>query len=254
MGAMFLPARRRFPQGNGQGWSPLDLGPSLFAWWDAERADLITQSGGAVSSWKDVVSGYEAVQAIGASKPSYGATSFGGRPGITGDGVDDELTLAPVPAGIPTGSAPCELWAVVDQQALPADTTGRQVLTYGQFSATNRLLVRNVSGGANRSALSVGNGSTGVGTTNTSVDFSGRHIMRAVISSSAIKLIVDGIGGAGAGVPVVPATTTERLRLFASASPAATGFWQGALNTVLFTDLLSDGVVARLYANLLRRL
>jgi hypothetical protein len=46
-------------------WTPLKLGTSLLAWWDAERTDLITQASGLVSSWKDAVGGYDAVQAAG---------------------------------------------------------------------------------------------------------------------------------------------------------------------------------------------
>ena len=63
----FMPAYRAWSPAP-WGWSPFALGSDLFACWDAERSDLITHVGGAVSSWKDIVGGYDVVQAVGAAQ------------------------------------------------------------------------------------------------------------------------------------------------------------------------------------------
>src|SRR5688500_3331977 len=81
-------------KGVGVGVSPVTiLGASLLAWWTADRADLITLSGSQVTSWKDVVAGYDVVQGVGGSRPLWSATSFNGAPSLTFDAIDDELTL-----------------------------------------------------------------------------------------------------------------------------------------------------------------
>ena len=89
-------------------WSPLQLGALCLAWWSAD--DLAP---GAVASWKDRVLKYDAAQAVSGSRPVASILSFGGLPGVTFDGTDDELTLASCP--FPTGASPSEIHALVDQ-------------------------------------------------------------------------------------------------------------------------------------------
>src|SRR5262245_31893093 len=91
VGRLMRSARRAAPAGP---FTPASLGASLLAWWSADRGDLITQSGGVVSSWKDSVAAYDCT-AAGSVQPAYSATGWkGASPGITFDGVDDCLTLA----------------------------------------------------------------------------------------------------------------------------------------------------------------
>lgn len=82
-------------------WTPLALGASLVAWYDASDAATITQSGGAVSAWNDKSgSGYHLLQGTGTNQPAYSATGFqSNSPGITFDGVDNYLSAASATIG-----------------------------------------------------------------------------------------------------------------------------------------------------------
>lgn len=214
---------------------PTDLGASLLAFWDAERTDLITKDGSnLVSSWKDVVGGYDAVQAIGASKPLWSATGFNGRPCVIPDGVDDEMTLAPVPAGIPTGANGCIIWALVDQTALPADATARVVAAYGGSSnSVNRYVARIVVSGQNRVQAQAGNGSAAVNA-NLTADFSGRHLAAAVITGAEVVAQMDGVSSTPS--VTVPGTTSTRLRLFAATATSPGAFWGSPASAILVTS------------------
>lgn len=237
----------------GPTWSPLDLGPSLLAWWDAERPDLITRDGsGFVSSWRDVVAGYDVTQPTAGLQPVYGATSFGGRPGITSDGVDDVLTLAPVPAAFPIGAAGSELWAAMDQTALPADVTIRVATGYGFASATNRYLARTVGSGINRGLGTFGDGTVQKASLNSTVDLTGRHAVRAALGPAAVQADVDGI--AGPSVAGVPATTNNFLRIFGGSASTSTSLFQGGLNLVLVTLPLAQAQADNLAYFVARRI
>lgn len=230
----------------GGGWSPLQLGASLLAMWDAERADLITKDDGtgAVSSWLDVVGGYDAAQAVGASQPIWSATGFNSRPGITFDGLAHELTYAST-TGLPTGATACEAWVLFDQTALAADTTARQILTWGGVtSATARTLRRSVNVGVNRASVVNGNGATADTSGLPAVDFSGRCVMRAIFSGTEITMELNGT--AGTATASVPATGTTRLRIGASNGATAAAFAQGVGSLFLITALLDAAQATRL--------
>ena len=62
---------------------PSDLGASLLAYWNADRSDLITLNTNKVTSWKDTVNAYDAVQGTDAARPTYANKS------LTFDGTDD---------------------------------------------------------------------------------------------------------------------------------------------------------------------
>jgi hypothetical protein len=235
----------------GGSWTPRRLGASLLAWWDAERSDLITQSGALVSSWKDIVAAYNAVQAVGSQKPAYSGTSFNGRPGITFDGVDDVVEVASLSA-LPSGATPGEIWALTDQTALVADTGARVIAGYPNNNSTEvRRIERNVVSAANRAVIRVGTGSGTFTPTNASVDFSGRHVVRGIIGATASQVDVDGTAnGSQAGVP---STTLSTFRI--GASPTAdVSYWQGVHNTIICTTALSAAQAAQMYAFLNRRL
>lgn len=228
-------------------WYPTDLGVALLGFWDAERGDLITQSGGLVSSFRDVVAAYDAVQATDAAKPIYSATSFNGRPGLTFDGVDDELTRTTMPPAFPSGASPGEIWAVVDQTALGSDATTRTAVAAGGNSTlTARRLQRVVASSTGRLSMAVGNGSTLLASNNMLVDFYGRHVARGVVGATETQADCDGV--AGTAQAIVPNTGTSRVRLGASNSGTATSFWQGVINAVLFTAPLTTQQAAQLLA------
>lgn len=218
------------------GWTPARLGPSLLGMWDADRTDLITQSGGLVSSWTDVVAGFALAQAVSGSKPAYSATGFNGRAAVIGDGSDDELTITPAPASFPLLDGPGEMWALVDQTAAPIGTTTSGIAGYGASAGNSRRLNRTSNGSVNRGVVTTGTGSTltaGI----PAVEFIGRHIIRGIFGATEVTDVVDGI--AGTPTAAVAITVNSRLRAFALNNSAASGFLQGGINLLAFTAPLT---------------
>lgn len=76
-------------------WTPADA--TSFTdeqWWEAWDAASLSLTGSAVNQWNDKSgNARHAAQSTSAAKPTYGATSFDGAPGITADG-GDRLTLS----------------------------------------------------------------------------------------------------------------------------------------------------------------
>lgn len=178
--------------------------------------------------------------------PAYGF----GRPGVIFDGSDDELTLASVP--FPTGANACEIWALVDQTALVADTTDRRVFSYGgNANATSRQMRRVVATGVNRARIASGDGAVAADVTNSSVDLSGRHVMRGIVRAADIQIDVDGVASLTA--PVTSATGTARTRIGANTADSAGGFWQGQIAAVLVTSTLSADQASQLLTYLKSR-
>jgi hypothetical protein len=208
-------------------FSPLDLGDDLLGWWDAS-----TLADGAVASWADVVAGYTVTQATSGARPVKSATSFGGAPGVTFDGIDDHLTLESVP--FPAGADPSEIWAVTQQNALVADTSMRRVFGYGTgASAPARSLNRVVVSGVNRAQAD----SSGAIATEGTVDFSSRHVLRQIIGASEVNLQVDDVAASAAAG--ASSTATTRTRMGANTSGTAGSFWHGIHRHVLVTAPLS---------------
>lgn len=232
------------------GVSPVTiLGPSLLAWWTADRADLITLSGAQVTSWKDVVAGYDAVQAVSGSRLIYGATSFNGMPGLTADGVDDEMTCADAGllAALPDAAEPGEIWGVAQQNALVADSSPKILASYGgATSPTRRGLERVVATGVNRGRIVTGTGASAPTVVDTAVDLSGRHVMRGRWAVTDNGVAVD--TSAEVTAAAVPATTVLRLRIGAISNTAAANFWSGVVRDIVVTGPLSAAQIAALKA------
>lgn len=218
------------------------LGTSLIAWWTADRADLISLSGSAVTSWRDVKAGYDAVQAVGASRPVYSATSFNGAPSLTFDGTDDELTCTDVAllAALPDGAEEGNLFSVFQQDALAANTTTRILVSYGGNTFDlQRRLNRTSGGAANRAQSQVGNGAGGSEqATDGTVLLDTRHVARSRTTATLTGIAVD--SGAETTGAVVPGTGAVRLRIGASASTSAGNFHQGKTRDVLVTGPLTS--------------
>lgn len=234
-------------------WSPLWLGSSLIAFWDAERSDLVTRSGGLVSSWKDVVGGYDVTQATGASKPVWTTGAFNSRPGLIFDGVDDQLSLAGFPAAFPTGANPCWMWGCVSQEKTTADSSRRDILQYGDSSTTvlTRRISRTLVSAENRFEVSAGNGVGTDPSTNASVVFLNRHVVVGKISGANNQADADGV--AGPPVSHTPTTTASQL-LRIGAAVNGGDFWGGRMSAVLVTLPLSADEQSQLYTYLNRRI
>lgn len=222
-------------------FTPLALGNALYDMWDAEMASTITLSGSSVTEWRSVKNGYAAVQAVSGARPVYSATSFGGRPGVTFDGVDDELTYAGV-GNFPTAAVPCEIWALVDQTALVADTTARYAFSYGGNTfTTQRGLRRGVTTGVNRAGLLFGTGAV-TSTAMAPGDYSGRSGLRLeVMATEGYASLNGNRSTAAAGVPATGATLTR-----IGASTEGANFFQGRVSAIAVTALLTDAQAAQM--------
>jgi hypothetical protein len=231
-------------------WTPASLGASLLAWWSADRADLITLSGAQVTSWRDSVAAYNAAQAVSGARPVYSATGWAGLyPGITFDGVDDELTLASQP--FPAVANPSEIWALPDQTSLVADTTNRFIFSYGgSLFNDQRRLFRTVVTAQNRVAASTGLGGSGINL-DYAADFSGRHVARAVITATTLAVGMDGAMGTPSAA--VSATGAVRTRIGATAGTTAAGFYKGVIRDVIVTGALTSDQAALLTTYLMNR-
>lgn len=76
-------------------WTPAEI--TTVAWYDANDATTITESGGAVSQWDDKSgNARHLTQATGSEQPITG-TDFNGLNSITFDGSDDDMTSVTFP-------------------------------------------------------------------------------------------------------------------------------------------------------------
>lgn len=219
------------------------LGASLLAFWDAEVASTLTLSGPSVTTWTDRKVGYAPTQAVGGSKPLYSATSFNGRPGITFDGLDDYLLLAS--SSIPSGAIDLELWALLDQTSLVADTTDRYALSIGGAASVNNQvrLMRSVVSGVNRAGARAGNGTTNNGVNTIAADFSGRHVIRAKFNQSGFSVAIDG-SALTTSASIIPNTTGTAIAL--GANLAGGGAAKCVMNAALITSALNADQAAQL--------
>jgi len=231
-----------------ESWNPLNLGSALLAWWDSSRG--VTLATANVTSWIDRKGGYDLVQGTAAAQPLWSATSFNGSPGITFDGTDDELTLASQP--FPSTSATVELYAVAQQDALAADTTTRHVFGYGGTAgASRRALIRRVATGVNRGATEIGDGASGIITTETTIDLSTRHLQYAIINATTTSVYVD--NSSATQTSTVPSTGTSRARAGANTANTAGGFWNGKIRDIIVTSGLTTEQRTALKTFLLNR-
>lgn len=238
----------RLPHVRGDVEAELMASPDVLAWWSADQGVVITGAG--VSAWIDRKAGRSLVQGTDAARPAYSVTGFNGSPGLTFDGTDDYLELASQP--FPSGAGVAEIWAVVSQDALVADTTTRPLLGYGGVNGqVSRLFQRVVTSGTNRARAVVGDGATGQQLNNTAVDFSGRHVLRLSVGATASNLYVD--SDTAVNLSVVPATGTTRVRLGSSQADTPSGFWNGKVRDVVITAALSTNRAAELQQLLLAR-
>lgn len=235
--------------GIGPAWSPSQLGASLLGQFDAENAASLSITGSDVNSWTDSVSGAVLAQTLTA-RPIYNATGLNGRPCLVFDGVSQCLALASTP--FPTGANPCEIWALVSQDALIGDTTQKIAMAWGNVANTSRRAGRAVATGVSRARVTVGTGAASPSMDNTGVVFEGVHVIRAIISATDCRIDVDVTAGLPA-TAAIPSTATNMTRIGALSAAAAANFWVGKINWIGVTGLLTDGQAANLNGFLLDR-
>lgn len=209
-------------------WTPYALGDDLLAFWDADDISMFTLSGASVTAWADSKSGYALSQSTGGSKPVRGAEAFGGKPGVTFDGVDDYLAMNTQP--FPNS---CELWLLVDQ-TLPASTAGvKCAFDMGGTSGTTRYRVlRDVQVGAN--VVRVSNGSISAIAAG---DFSGRKLVRGVFSPTRLEVSMDDGGVSGVNTPTILGSSGVSMGALVG-TPGL--FWTGGVSVALVTNHLAS--------------
>lgn len=238
MPARFSLGGRIFP-GSG-GFSPLALSP--YAWWDATRPTSITQSGGLVSAWSDIVTGYTVSQASSGQQPTISGNW------LTYDGIDDTLAGGTVPASWPTTTA-FEVWSLVRQTALVADTTSRNIFGWGGSSSTTATQMLRIVSGSNRFRGQATNG-TVAGTIQDGVgDFSGRHVLRMVVDGTNVSGEFDGVALVPAALAGIQ-TNSARFRIGANAAAAPAAFWQGDVSVLVTCPPTNAANRARMYSYL----
>lgn len=230
------------------------LGSDLIEYWDANRADTILATTdstyiNAVSSWLGLVNGSNLAQSTPNLKPTYDPTGFGGNPCVKFDGIRQWMgcTDAALMALLPKGAEPCELWALVTQDALATDATTRHVFGYADSSVINgRSIARVVVSSVNRGRAYAGTGSAATTATDGSVDLSGIHVMRGIIGATQTSIEID--GGAQTNAAVVPNSSTP-TRVIVGSIPAlaASNWWQGSVAALLITKPLSTQKAADLH-------
>lgn len=216
--------------------SPISiLGSDLLEWWSADSSPR-SEANGLVTSLTGLAAGLVFTVDLSDTGPSYSATGFNGAPELTFAGVFNRMVLNSQP--FPSGSNPCEIWGLVRQAALPADTGARCWFSYGGDGINNqRRCRRTVVSGVNRSNVVTGTGASNGQATGTAVDFSSRHTVRVVVGAAATNLTTD--GNTTADTAAVPDTGTSRVRLGAASDATAGQFWQGGIRDVLVTAPLS---------------
>lgn len=219
------------------------------AFWDAERADLITQAAGAVSNWTDVTGNAYALSQSGAGKPIYSATSFNSRPGVTFAKASSQFLNRTGMGSLPSGATPCEIWILCDQTLAAADTALGVIFDYGNSTNAYRRVDRTVVSAVNRARAITGSGAGVTIVNNATADFSGKQVVRAIISATATQ--VDVSGTAGAGSAVVPATSSGNIIMGRSNGGSAP--FEGVINAVLVTSDLGAADAAALLAYLKTR-
>lgn len=213
------------------GSQPFDfLGSALVEEWDAGYG--VTQSGGQVSAWRGRLLGLTLSQAVGGSKPLYSDTGMAGRPTLLFDGIDDFMTQSGV-SGLPVGSVPSEIWALVDQAALIADLTTRVIINYGTVAAATARNVRRVNNLSQQAARAA------VGTIisdNTGALFAGRSLVRGRFTpSGTVECVLNGIAG-----PVAAgAFTTTDAAVTIGSTNGLGGFWSGSIAYLSVTGALT---------------
>lgn len=219
------------------------LGDALLAWWDlSDQSTLFQEAAGTtpVAAASDPIG---LLRDKSDNDPNYSQATAASRPlwqtdgTMLLDGTADCLDLASQP--FPSGSAPCEVWAVVRQDALAADTGNRTIFAYGSGASLRiRNLRRVVVSGTNRLGIAIGDGAASQTASETTVDFSGVHVVRMAVGATQTRFWIDGVEATP--LTVVPNTGSTRSRIGAADGAAPAAFWSGKIAMIAVTRALTE--------------
>lgn len=222
------------------------LGSKLKIWLDAEDTDYLLNNAGVpvsngqtVREWASKVGSARFEQATDALRAIYGAATFGGRPGLTGDGSNDVMSiLAGSPADLADGAEDGEIWARYENLTPDATTTLQWVVGYGQNTAHNgRGITRQkVSGQSRMVPYDSTSGPNGV------QQMTGPQWGAAFFYTDASVQYVGGSEGGTLLTPVASAfnTNTTAACLWSRPSSSAGSFFNGRIAEVLFVAGRTD--------------
>jgi hypothetical protein len=189
-----------------------------------------------VSAWADLSGTYTLVQATAANQPQYEATGWNGYPCLDFDSATtDFLELTTPSPALPVLDAPGEIFALVQQDALVADTTARVAVAYGGGSTVDRRLGRVVVTGNNRFRASGGNGVTNLTATANATSFGSRHVLHGLFGGAIpVKARLDAVAAINS-VAGTLATVNTTLR-FGRDAGGGSNYWDGKIRDVVITN------------------
>lgn len=243
-------------------FDPVDyFGTDLIEYWDAQRNDTLTTLTDStytnvVSSWLGLKLGSNLTMSTPGLKPTYlpEGLDFGGgvkRPCLDFDGTAQYLTCtdSALLAALPATNVPSEMWMLLKQEALAADTGERYAGGWcGSSVITGRTISRIVTTGVNRARGRTGIGASATSVDGTAVDFSGIHVIRHIVGATQSSLSVD--GGSLITASAVPSTTNTRFRAGAIPAAGASNYWKGKIAAIFVTKPLTTDQATALHAYL----
>lgn len=224
-------------------WSPLNLGSKLRYWLDAEATNTVTTSGSLVTSWIDRKGGvFAATQGTSGFRPTYSPTGLNGRPAIVFDGTDDYLQSSSIPSAIPSGTDTVEAWLLASDTGLAVNTLKKAFALSSATSSRRSIARRNTA--PHYVGMQIGTGASADLVYSTTAVSDGIHLYRAVFENNNQRLYQDDMA-----TPVVSRSVTMNVssnRLVVGAEASTAGFWQGPINTLLFTTPLTNDEVTKM--------
>ena len=208
------------------------LGAKLLGHFSGEAAQTLTLAGASVTSWTCLVSGLVVSPGDAGTRPIYDAASKA----LTFDGTDDFLAANSNPYF--ADAAEGEVFLVVNQSALPADTTARAALYLGSAASLDisRAVDRFVSGAANRVRARTGITGSSASVVNDLGDLSGKRRIGVRWSNTTTYASMD--NNTEASVAAIPTTATTRT-VIGAYTDATSGFWSGQVHEVIITAPLT---------------
>lgn len=214
-------------------FTPASLGSDLISWWDSSSG--VGLSGSAVTSWTDKVGSLAPAQGTAANQPTFSATSYNGKPGISFDGTADHLTVTSV-GSLPTGTAQVDMFAAVDVAAVAASS--RRIFNYGAGNDSQSCgLFRRVTSSQDFAAAYASNGTSAI-PVNAPVAFAGRSAIAGFVRADGVQAWHD--GQYSTITALVPSVGTTRTVIGVNTALSGS-FWSGTIRDIIVTLPLNQG-------------